>query len=333
MKVSVVVPVYNKAPYLQACFESLFAQTYRDIELIAVDDASTDDSLEQLRAFDDPRLRIIALDRNVGPGLAAQRGIDEAVGEYILRADADDVQFPDRIAAQVQLLDGRSEIGAVSAQMVVMDRPENVYRLPLEHEALRVELLFGVALYQGVMAVRRSVLHEHGIRYREQWPFFGEDRLFELELSRVTRMANLDRPLMAYRIGPQNSATGRDRHADLALLTRHAFAHFGLPITDEEIDLHLYTARFFAQPPDAARIRAFRAWLHRLRTLNDERQVFDPALFQERLDRAWDELFHRIPEFGWRTTFAYLMHRPKLTPARSYYLLATLLKGYRHTGR
>jgi len=333
MKVSVIVPVFNKAPFLEECFESLFTQTYADLELIAVDDASTDDSLERLRSLRDPRLRIIALPNNVGPGLAAQRGMDEAVGEYIIRADADDVSLPDRIAVQVEQLDGHPELGAVSGHMALVDRPKDMYRVPLEHEALRVELIFGVALFQPAMALRRSVLLEHGIRYREHWPSFGEDWLLQLDLAKVTRLANLDRPLVSYRVGPQNSSTGRDRSADLLLLYRQAFEAFDLPISEEELHLHLYSARHFSFRPTPASMRSYRVWLKRIRTLNDERKAFEPELLAQRTRKAWDALFHRMPEFGWRTTGAYLAQGGALDLARLRYLLALWIAGNRSTAR
>jgi glycosyltransferase involved in cell wall biosynthesis len=325
MKVSVVVPVYNKSPFLEECFNSLFTQTYSDFELIAVDDASTDDGLMKLRSMRDPRLRIIALEHNVGPGLAAQRGIDEAKGEFILRADADDIQLPDRIATQVDHLESHPDLGAVSAQMALWNRPDEVYRLPLDHEALRVELLFGVALFQPVMALRRSAL-EMGVRYRAEWPRFGEDWMYQLELARVTRMANLDRPLVKYRIGPQNSSFGRDRQADLSLLFRHAFAFMGFPLSDEDLISQLYTARFFQhRPPDASALRAYRDWLVRIRLHNSKASILDPYILDDRLRRAWDMLLHRMPEFGWPVVWAYLRLCHTVTPCDLYYLLATLL--------
>lgn len=327
MKVSVVVPVFNKAPFLEACFASLFAQSHADFELIAVDDASTDDGLARLRAMKDPRLRIITLERNSGPGLAAQRGMDEAVGEYIIRADADDISLPDRIALQVEHLESDPTLGAVSGQMTLVDKPDEMYRVPLDHEALRVELLFGVALFQPAMAFRRSVLVQHGIRYREEWPRYGEDWLLQLQLAKVTRSANLDRPLVQYRVGPQNSRTGRDRRADLMFLYREAFSAFGIPITEEELLLHMYVARHFSLRPTPARIHEFKAWLKRLETMNAAMGIVDPVILAQRNLQAWDALFHRMPEFGWRTTWAYLRQGGRLDPARLRYLLATFARG------
>lgn len=326
MKVSIVVPVYNKAAFLEDCFNSLFAQSYPDFELIAVDDASTDDSLARLRALRDPRLRILALEKNLGPGLAAQRGMDEARGEYILRVDADDVQLAERVAEQIRFMDAHADIGASSAQMDLIGEAQGRYHVPLDHEALRVELLFGVALFQPVMALRRSVLEEHGIRYHSEWPRFGEDWLLQLELARSTRMANVDKALVRYRIGPQNSATGRDRKADLELLFRKAFAEFGFPMSGAELDLQLYTARYFKHlPPTPIRLKAYQSWLRSISAHNRKSGTFDQALLDERLARAWNMLFHHMPAFGWQSTWAYWRLAPTFAPSKIRYLLSALL--------
>ncbi|MBK6831554.1 MAG: glycosyltransferase family 2 protein [Flavobacteriales bacterium] len=105
MKVSVVIPVYNKAPFLKECFDSVFGQTFSDFELIAVDDRSTDGSLAGLRRHAGSTPAVIELERNLGPAGCAQRGFDAATGEYIVRMDADDVMFPERIAKQVAFMD------------------------------------------------------------------------------------------------------------------------------------------------------------------------------------------------------------------------------------
>src|SRR5690606_41310835 len=97
MKVSVVIPVYNKAPFLRACLDSMFAQSFTDMEVIAEDDASTDDSLAVLRTYDDPRRRVEVLVQNRGPAGAAAHAMPLARGAYIVRVDADDVRMPERV--------------------------------------------------------------------------------------------------------------------------------------------------------------------------------------------------------------------------------------------
>ena len=94
---SVVMPVWNKQRFLEATLEAAFAQEWRDFELIAVDDGSTDGSLDLLRAVRDPRLRIVTQD-NRGPGAARNAGIAAARHDWIAFLDADDLWLPCHLA-------------------------------------------------------------------------------------------------------------------------------------------------------------------------------------------------------------------------------------------
>lgn len=322
MPCSVVIPVYNKAPYLKECLDSVFAQTYGDFEVIAVDDASTDGSLTILRSISDPRLRVITLDRNQGPGPAAQRAMDEARHGIICRVDADDVLMPERLRRQVDFMATHPEIGACGTQMRLLDDPA-VLRANASTDAdCKSQLLFGVAMYQPTMAFRRDVMLRYGIRYSPEWPRYGEDWLLQLHLAQVTRFANIDVPLVRYREGDQNTVHGRDRWTDLSLLFTEAFKIYGLPApTEEEIALHAMAVRYFRTPPTPDTVRAFKFWLDRLAAWNDGARRFDRSAFRRRLDRAWLELFPHLPRFGTQATWTWFRAGGPLTPARLYYWL------------
>lgn len=89
-KITFVVPIYNSEKYLKECIESILEQSFRDIEIIAVNDGSTDDSLGVLRSFDDERLKIISQE-NMGAGAARNTGILAASGEFIICPDSNDI--------------------------------------------------------------------------------------------------------------------------------------------------------------------------------------------------------------------------------------------------
>ena len=93
IKVSVIVPVYNVESYLEECLESLVNQTLKDIEIICINDASTDNSLQILKEYKkkySKLIQIIDLKKNVGLGYARNNGLDKAQGEYIAFVDSDD---------------------------------------------------------------------------------------------------------------------------------------------------------------------------------------------------------------------------------------------------
>jgi glycosyltransferase involved in cell wall biosynthesis len=103
MKVSVIIPVYNVRPYLERCIQSVLCQTYKDLEIILVDDGSTDGSLSIAQDYqkNHPRgvdIRIISHDHNLGVSAARNRIIEEASGTYLYFMDADDLMEPNTIA-------------------------------------------------------------------------------------------------------------------------------------------------------------------------------------------------------------------------------------------
>ena len=95
MKVSIIIPVYNAEKYLKECIESALAQTYDDIEVIAIDDGSTDDSLKILNSYSD-RIKIITKE-NGGTASALNVGINAMNGEWFKWLSADDVLYPNAI--------------------------------------------------------------------------------------------------------------------------------------------------------------------------------------------------------------------------------------------
>jgi glycosyltransferase involved in cell wall biosynthesis len=103
-RISVIVPLYNKAAYVRRALDSISRQTFSDFEVIVVDDGSTDEGPALVSARGDERVRMIA-QVNVGPGAARNRGIERARGELIAFLDADDEWLPDYLAESVRLLD------------------------------------------------------------------------------------------------------------------------------------------------------------------------------------------------------------------------------------
>ena len=101
--VSVIVPSYNAEPWIERTLASVLGQTHRHLEVIVVDDGSTDATVERLRACSDPRLRVIE-QANAGACVARNRALAEASGDYVQYLDADDLLSPDKIGRQVAIL-------------------------------------------------------------------------------------------------------------------------------------------------------------------------------------------------------------------------------------
>ncbi len=107
--VSIIIPCYNAGAYIQQTLESVLCQTYTHLEIIVIDDGSTDDSIERVTAFSDPRIRLLH-QANKGQGAASNRGLHESRGAYIKFFDADDIMCQEHIELQVQKINGRNDV-------------------------------------------------------------------------------------------------------------------------------------------------------------------------------------------------------------------------------
>ena len=298
MKLSVVVPVFNKAPYIEECFASIFSQSFADYELIVVDDKSTDNSLEVLGKLKDDRLRVVPLERNLGPAGAAQRAMDMAQGEYILRVDADDINLPERFARQVAFMDANLNVGASGGHLELFGSETGLWKFPLGAADCRAELLFGNPVVQGASILRTQLLRDKHIRFEDHWPRIGEDWIFWSRMAAHCEFGNVDHALIMYRRGEQNSMFGQDHSVYRAVIVREVFAMLDIPLSEEQCKLHLVGLRSFQEPPTRATLIAFQNWLQELRAMNEQRGLFDKAAFERRLQRAWDQLFFALPRYG-----------------------------------
>ena len=119
MKVTVLVAVRNGGNYLREAVDSIRGQTYEDFELLLVDDASTDGAIGALP--DDPRIRVLRNERNLGQVPSLNRGLEASRGEYVARLDADDVMLPTRLERQTAVLDADPSVALVGTWLDVVD--------------------------------------------------------------------------------------------------------------------------------------------------------------------------------------------------------------------
>jgi glycosyltransferase involved in cell wall biosynthesis len=120
-RVSVIVPVYNAASYLNACIDSILGQDFQDFELVLIDDGSSDGSSAILKSYTDARVRVFENERNLGIVKTMNRGVELARGEYIARMDADDICKSNRLQMQVDYLDKHPAIAVVAAKVLLID--------------------------------------------------------------------------------------------------------------------------------------------------------------------------------------------------------------------
>jgi Glycosyl transferase family 2 len=185
-RVSVVIPLYNKAQSILTAAGSVLRQSFSDLELIVVDDGSTDASASLVGGIGDPRVRLIAQE-NAGPGAARNRGLREVTGEYVAFLDADDEWYPEFLELGVAALDRHSQCGAwVSGRVEGRERASQEaryrrmgltggpWRLP--HAPPPKALKFYVDFcHSSCILARRSLVQHYGGYYDAARASYGED--------------------------------------------------------------------------------------------------------------------------------------------------------------
>ncbi|EDY19381.1 glycosyl transferase family 2 [Chthoniobacter flavus Ellin428] len=198
--VTVLLPVRNGSAHLPAALESIFAQTFRDFELLVIDDGSTDSTPEILSAVQDPRLRVVTNPQNIGLVPALNRGLEMARGEFVARQDHDDVSLPERLQKQVDYLRTHAGCVLVGTEATQTDgQGRRMYRLLRPHgaEDIRWYLCFDNAFIHSSVMFRREVVRQVFGGYAPS--FHSEDYALWSRIARSRETANLPEPLLLYR--------------------------------------------------------------------------------------------------------------------------------------
>ena len=220
-KVSVIIPCYNQGIYVSEAVDSVLAQTFQDLEIIIVNDGSTDEKTNSvLAALNRDKTRVL---RTTNQGLAAARnnGISAATGTYILPLDADDRIATGYIDQGVQLLDAEPDVGIVYCRAMLFGAVNSEWALPPYsiEEMLKDNVIFCSALFR-----------------REDWETVGgydtgmvygwEDYDFWLSLiERGRKVRQLDSHLFYYRVSPDSMVRTKEKCQKVQMFTRVYHRH------------------------------------------------------------------------------------------------------------
>jgi glycosyltransferase involved in cell wall biosynthesis len=195
------MPVYNCEKYLEEAMTSLLSQSFRDFEVVVVDDGSKDRSSSILRGFNDERVKIVKNDQNLGLSASLNIGIEESHCDIIARMDADDVSMPERFEEQLKVLDGNASINFCHTNFEEIDERGNLLepkwqnygKLPTEWL-----LLWTNPIAHPSVMFRRSILPAKKQVFNGEYYPAEDYELWSRILSETT-FHHIDRPLIKYR--------------------------------------------------------------------------------------------------------------------------------------
>jgi glycosyltransferase involved in cell wall biosynthesis len=217
--ISVVIPAFNRQNTTSYCLDSVLAQTYRNLEVLVVDDCSTDSTVSIVGSHPDPRVRCVVLEKHSGAQAARNRGILEAKSDWIAFQDSDDEWLPDKLEKQVSVLANADydpwtfvytnafrfdkATGIRSIRLLPVVEGENQYSTLLQSPA---------PLYPTIITSKRAL---EKIGYLdEQVPSFQEWDT-SIRLAKYCRIFHLREPLLVYHVGNSDAISGsRTKHVE-----------------------------------------------------------------------------------------------------------------------
>jgi len=285
-QISVVLPVYNEEKYIRECIWSILNQTYNDFELIIVDDASTDRSLEIINTFNDPRIQLFSNKKNLGIAKSLNKGCLNVRGEFIARIDANDIAVKTRFEKQLKYLNNNLNCAVVFSPVLIIDKNGNstgeISGNYIPHKLIQTWVFYKNCFFHTAGMMRKSVLPDPP--YDEN--SFAEDYNLWIDLLQTWELHIIDEVLMKVRNLPEGLRyqTECEKSARYVRLKQLEWLHISPSRMELGIHLGLVSKN---KEIDPVYVKEKLDWLDKLYIANEKYCVFKEPFFTNKLVEHW----------------------------------------------
>ncbi len=207
-KVSIIMTVFNGERFLREAIDSCLNQTYDNLELIIIDDGSTDSSLALINSFDDDRIVLLINESNKGQSYSRNRGIKESTGEYIAIMDADDIMYPNRLEKQIKFLQSGNNTICFSWADIINETGEWVKLKKHISDSLliHVKLIFECPLIHPTAMWNKEAFIRNNLWYDEEYMYAQDMELWN-RVKEYYPIEIFKEALIKFRFGNSNSVS------------------------------------------------------------------------------------------------------------------------------
>lgn len=250
-KISIILPVYNAERTLKETLDSIFNQTFKDFEILLINDGSNDGSGNIIASYTDSRIRLIDNGTNKGLIYSLNYGIEKVRGEYIARMDSDDIMAPDRLKIQYEYMQLHPDVDICGSFIEIFESSEVIgHQLyGTTNDEIKSELLFNSPLAHPTYFIRRSSFM--GYKYSPNFKYCEDYELLSRFLLNNHKGANIPEYLLKYRIS-ENSQTKIGESDSLERFlsisrTQNSVLKKGLGISNDEYHSKLHYSLSLSQ--------------------------------------------------------------------------------------
>ena len=203
-KVSVIIPMHNSSKYILECIDSVINQTYKELEIILVDDKSSDKTIRKIKNIKDKRIKIIKFNKNMGAAAARNKGIEAATGDYICFLDSDDYWILDKIEKQVNFI--KDKVFIYSKYEYLRGDKKHIANVP---ESLTYnQLLKNSAIFTSTVMLNMKVLDKEDI-YMPNIKVGQDYGAWYKILKKIDKAYGMQEVLSVYRVGNKSLSSNK----------------------------------------------------------------------------------------------------------------------------
>lgn len=238
--ITVIMAVYNSEKFLEQSIESILSQTFKEFRFLIINDGSTDGSKKLIQSYNDERIVLVNNANNLGLTKSLNKGISLTKSKYIVRMDADDIAFKNRLQVQFEFMEKNKDIGILGSQVIHFydegGRKKFKYK-DLHHKSINAALLCYNPIMHPTVMIRNDILTFNNIKYDEKL-VASQDYGLWVEMSHVTKIINLPDTLLYYRVSNNNvtNTSKKDSVERHMIIFENAFDKIGCEFSSDELN-------------------------------------------------------------------------------------------------
>lgn len=273
--ISVVLPVYNCALYIQEALDSIFSQTIQDFEIIIIDDCSTDDTVKIVQSIDDNRINLILKKENKGLIDSLNIGFKVAKGKYLARMDGDDISLPNRFQKQLKILENNSDIKACGCWLQEFGYSNKVITHKENHNEIVSRLLLSCSMSLCSVMLDREWVNDYKF---DKMKLHVEDYDFWAKMAWSGKFYNIQKILYNYRVHDKQVSTlykPIQIQGDIGIkLFLFKKIQYNTEMFSDEMIIKMLVLN---EPIKITEFKLFLKWFNQLLFLNKKTQIYSPV--------------------------------------------------------
>jgi len=319
-KVSVLIPAYNASAFIEKAIDSILNQSFKDFELIVVDDGSTDNTADLVLSYNDNRIRLVKNDKNSGLTFSRNRLINEAAGKYIAWLDADDIAHKERLKIQYEFLEKNGDYILTSSWAKTIDKNGDIIQsnyIFIDDKYLKSSLLFNnYFVVSSVMVRNNKDVLLCDVTYTP-----AEDYELWVRLSKLGKLNIYNKFLVYYRVHDKNlTATQSEKmKASVIHIQKNQLEYIG--IHANITDLHLHYKACYAKAESISQIQQIEKWFEFILAQNKKAAYFDQSHLEHIVKHKWVKICTSNSQLGVKSIKTYLSSPLKKLSLKNVLLL------------